>query len=118
MAKTSIDTLYEVGTGNGLLTFELNVGFGQPQLTTIRLNRKNIKETTDSPVTLDLGTARDLIGQTLSVITTVKDFNPDTDKSSVAYLLTGGMRDQRWYLENDMATSGGIIIYTFRIEFI
>jgi hypothetical protein len=84
----SIERDYQVGNGEGSIMLSIVIGDGQIGGSKVFLDDTMIKKGVVQH--FPIGTPADLKNRPLSIRTNVVDVNPQTNQTSVTYILTGG----------------------------
>jgi len=103
---------YQVGAGEARL--RLIVGDGQIGTSLILLGTRQLAS---GNITLvSLGDGPDLIGQTLTVKTTVSDVQHATNRTSVTYLFEGGPALKEVLAKEDVEEDGDLVQYIAKFD--
>jgi len=100
------------------ITLSITIGDAQVGATAVNLEGALVGSGADVD-DLPIGkSGQDLRDTILDCTTTVKDVNPDTNKTDVTYTLKGGQADQEFSYSADVSMEGGRAIYaiTFRLS--
>jgi|ERR1700741_909077 len=117
MASTSLNDIYETGTGENIISVKVTVPGNQRSVSTVKLNAKVILENFVNTFSIDLGKAKDITGSKLFIETTEADIDPDTNTVSFELEIQGGSKvfsDKR----TQTVSTGGNIYYTAEIVLI
>ena len=112
--EVKFNTEYEVSSKDILLT--IVIGNGQPGSSRVKLNGKLIAGRDING--LVIGKGNEIKGSTLKITTVVNDFQINTNRTSVQYLLSGGTESKRYYLEANVDIDGDSVYYFTNIKFI
>jgi len=83
---------------NKVVQLTVIIGQGHYGSSTVKLNDENIF-IGENIKDLDIGEGQDISGKTLSIRTKVTVTNPNTNLTSVSYVLKGGKEDETFDLE-------------------
>ncbi len=99
--STSITKVYQVKNSTRRVKLTIKVGHGQNAVSSIFLGGVELQSgLRDGVEKLDLGSGADLINKNLHCTTTVTDVRAETNRTSVSYKLTGGVKSfQNTYSE-------------------
>jgi hypothetical protein len=95
---------------NSQIFLRVDVGDSQVGGTTLQLNGTTIASTPTGETTIG-APGQDLRRSVLQVITTVKDQNPQTNRTSVVHRFRGGESDMTFPLEVSVRADGGVARY-------
>ena len=95
---------------NNQIFLRVEVGDGQVGGTTVQLNGTTIP-TNPTGETAIGAPGQDLRRSVLQVVTTVKDQNPQTNRTSVAHQFRGGESDMTFPFEVSIKADGGVARY-------
>lgn len=119
MSNTVILTetkLYETA-GKAPITLEVSIGNADVGGTFVAFDGNDVNPQPNG--TWTIGTAGEDLRYKLLVCTTnVKDINPQTNKTSVTYKLSGGAESQKFPFSIDVLQYGGYAIYFITFAFI
>jgi hypothetical protein len=104
---------------NDELTLRLVVGYGQLAATTISIGGQYLASA-EAKSTIEIKIpkkGKDLIKHTLVCISTVKDIQSITDKTSITYTLSGGPEKFEKPLNAIVEENGGVLNYIVEFDF-
>lgn len=121
MADNPITGHYELGSGNSPIFLSVFIGFRQ---TSIMVDSQGNEIFGSAAVYIDLqlvsvgvinnkllGSANDLRGKTISILTTVLDINPQTNDTRVDYKFSGGSRVQTFTSTDQVSEDWGAKVH-------
>lgn len=111
--SVKLDTTYEVGEGAVRLT--ITIGNAQFGSSLVRLGEEELG--LGAIENLTLGDGPELAGQTLFVKSVVTDISDKTNRTSIRYVLTGGLAERVFDLSATVPEEGASIIYRATIRF-
>jgi hypothetical protein len=117
--KTALDTLYFVNGSNKNVTLEAITGdVGQKSRMSIDLDGKEIAKNHDGsfPETV-LGSNKDLLAQTLTIVCTIADTSRNTNFTELRLRLKGGIIFQEYPLFAEVENEGDSVKYICIITF-
>jgi len=93
MISTSFfDTHDIVNTSDDAITLDVHIGNNQPGSSILHIEGKKSLSHNDD-FTAVLGASKDLHGKSLTLVTTIFDFNDDNDNIQMSIRLSGGKRE-------------------------
>lgn len=117
--KTALDTLYFVNGSNKNITLEAITGdVGQTSRMSIDLEGKEIVKNHNGsfPETV-LGSNKELLGQTLTIVCTIADTSRNTNFTELRLRLKGGIIFQEYPLFAEVENEGDSVKYICIITF-
>jgi hypothetical protein len=112
--STNFSTSYEIGDGEVRLT--VRIGDRQIGASAVRIDGKEV--TSGIIKECIIGRGDELNGKELFVKTVVTDVNDATNRTSVTYTLSGGLRTSTYAQHTTVAADGDTVIYraTFALQ--
>lgn len=108
----TVTKLYRVAESSSLV-LRLTVGHGQPAVTDVSLENKELVRRAEGNLELPIpGSGAELKGKKLLCTTIVTDIRKETDQTSVTYELLGGQSVFRHSLEETSTGDGSVVFFT------
>lgn len=115
MAERFVKTAeeYAVGTGTGDVRLALTIGEGQFGTSRVRLAGAEIA-TASGPMSVKVGKRDEVKGKELFIRSVVNDVNSKTNKMSVTYRLSGGVKSQTTLVPGEVAKDNDLLVFETR----